>query len=88
MKEFEKKVSDFSYKTENSLKESIKQEQLGTAEENQGVGDLINNYTNSNYQRMKTKPYIEHLQNQVSLIDMFFNLTESLRCEVRFITSF
>ena len=81
MKEFQKKVLEFSYEIEHSFKESIKQEQLNTAEKDQALRELIKNYSNSKYQRKNTRPYIEYLQNQVSLIDTFFTLTESLRLD-------
>ena len=85
MKEFQTKVFEFSLETEQSFKESIKNEQLDSVEKNKNLGELIKNYFNSNYQRKNTRPYIEYLQNQVSLIDTFFELTESLRSDLKFL---
>ena len=81
MKEFQKKVLEFSYEIEHSFKESIKHEHLNTVEKDQALRELIKNYSNSKYQRKNTRPYIEYLQNQVSLIDTFFTLTESMRLD-------
>ena len=82
VKEFQKKVLAFAYETEHSFEESIKHEQLGSVKKDQALGELIKNYLKSNYQRKNTKPYIEYLQNQVSLIDTFFKLTDSLRSDI------
>ena len=79
MKEFQKKVLEFSYEIEHSFKESVKHEQLNTMEKDQALRELIKNYSNSKYQRKHTRPYIEYLQNQVSLVETFFKLTDSLR---------
>lgn len=84
MTDFQRKVLEFSYETEDSFKESIEHEQMGSVKKDRALGELIKNYLNSNYQREKTRPYIKHLQNQVSLIDTFFNLTDSLRSYNRF----
>ena len=79
VKKFQEKVLEFSYETEHSFEESIKNEQSGTVKKDQALGELIKSYLNSKYQMKKTLPYIEHLQNQVSLINSFFKLTDSLR---------
>ena len=78
MKDFEKQMLEFYSETENSLEESIRQEQLGTVQKDQALGVLIEKLKNSHPSR-KTQSYIEHLQNQVSLIETFFILTDSLR---------
>ena len=85
VKDFQEKVLEFAYETEHSFQESIKQEQLGSVKKDQALGELIKNYLKSNYQRKNTRPYIEYLQNQVNLIDTFFNLTESFRSDISFI---
>ena len=82
VKEFQKKVLEFTYETEHSFEESIKHEQLGSVKKDQALGELIKKYLKSKYQRKNTKPYIEYLQNQVSLIDTFFKLTDSLRSDI------
>ena len=83
VKKFQENILEFSYETEQSFEESIKNEQSGTVKKDQTLGELIKNYLNSNYQMKKTRPYIEHLQNQVSLINTFFKLTDSLRSDLQ-----
>ena len=79
VEEFQNKVLEFSYETEHSFEESIKHEQLGTVDKDQALKELIKNYSNSKYEGRKIRPYIEYLQNQVSLVETFFKLTDSLR---------
>ena len=79
MKDFEQTIVDFAYEVENNLTESIKDEQMGVVKRGHSLSDSIEKYRRSNYVSKKTRPYIEHLENQVNLIDIFFHLMDSMR---------
>ena len=83
VKDFEKKIVDFAYETENDLTESIKDEQMGVVKKGQSLRESIEKYRKSNYVSEKTRPYIEHLENQVNLIDIFFHLMNSIRLKLK-----
>ena len=79
VKDFEQKIVDFAFKTENDLTESIKDEQMGEVKKDKSLSESIEKYRRSNYISKKTRPYIEYLENQVNLIDVFFHLMNSIR---------
>ena len=79
MKDFEQTIVDFAYEVENNLTESIKDEQMGLVKRGHSLSDSIEKYRKSNYVTDMTMPYIRHLDNQVNLIDMFFQLMNSMR---------
>ncbi len=76
MKDFEKQIVDIAFEAENNLTESIKGEKLNN---DNSLSESIEKFRKSNYVTQKTRPYIEHLENQVNLIDIFFNLMDSMR---------
>ena len=79
MKDFEQTIVDFAYEVENNLTESIKDEQMGVVKRGHSLSESIEKYRKSNYVTDITMPYIRHLDNQVNLIDMFFQLMNSTR---------
>ena len=76
MKDFEKQIVDIAFEAENNLTESIKGEKLNN---DHSLRESIEKFRKSNYVSEKTRPYIEHLENQVNLIDIFFHLMDSMR---------
>ena len=76
MKDFEKQIVDIAFEAENNLTESIKGEKLNN---DHSLSESIEKFRKSNYVSQKTRPYIEHLENQVNLIDIFFHLMDSMR---------
>ena len=79
MKDFERQIVDIAYEAENNLTESIKGEQMGVVKKDQSRRVSIEKFRKSNYVSKKIRPYIEHLENQVNLIDIFFHLMDSMR---------
>ena len=79
MKDFEQSIVDFAYEVENNLTESIKDEQMGVVKKGHSLSESIEKYRKSNYVTDITMPYIRHLDSQVNLIDMFFQLMNSTR---------
>ena len=83
MKDFEKKIVNFAYEVEYNFTESIKDEQMGKVKKGQSLQESIEKYRKSKYVSKNTRPYIEHLENQVNLIDIFFDLMNSIRLKLK-----
>ena len=76
---FEKEFLALYYETKERFQESIKLEQLGIAKDNQTLSESLKIYLDAKLEAKKAGTYIVFLQNQVNLIDSFFEFTESTR---------
>ena len=79
VKTFEERILSFSHDAKEIFDKSVKNEQMGETDEDKTLKRFIDFYKNSNYQTKFTSPYIEHLENQINLIDTFFSFTNVTR---------
>ena len=70
---------EFFYDIEHRIEQSMKKQQLGETDGIETLPELIKIYRSSKFEISRTNPYIEHLSNQINLLETFFILTESLR---------
>ena len=73
VEDFHEKIRIFSNEIETNYGKLVRNEKMNS------LSELLDVYKNSDYSSDKSRSYIRHLQRQISLLDSFYQLSESLR---------
>ena len=79
VQDFQQQILSFSYEVQDRFEKYVQNEQNGIYTEGKALSELISYYKNSNFDSKTSQDYILHLENQINLLNTFFELTETLR---------